>query len=50
MKTYQKLVTALVMGALVSISTLGCNTFKGAGRDIQEGGQAVENAAEGAQK
>lgn len=50
MKTYQKLVTALVMGALVSISTLGCNTFKGAGRDIQEGGQAVENAAEGAQR
>lgn len=50
MKTYQKFVTALIMGALVSISTLGCNTFKGAGRDIQEGGEAVENAAEGAQR
>ena len=50
MNGYQKFVTALVLGAVLSISALGCNTFKGAGKDIQEGGQAVENAAEGAQK
>ncbi len=50
MNGYQKFVTALVLVALLSISALGCNTFRGAGKDIQKGGQAVENAAEGAQK
>jgi predicted small secreted protein len=50
MNGYQKFVTALVLGTLLSISALGCNTFRGAGKDIQKGGQAVENAAEGAQK
>ena len=50
MKTYQRIVTALVMGALLGITALGCNTFKGAGWDIQMGGWSVENAAEGAQQ
>lgn len=31
-------------------ASLGCNTMKGAGRDIQRGGEAVEDAAESAQK
>jgi predicted small secreted protein len=50
MKTYQRFVTALVVGALLAVSALGCNTFKGAGKDIQSGGRSVENAASGAQK
>lgn len=48
MNTFTKLVVALVAGALISIGALGCNTFKGAGRDIQKGGQGIENAADGA--
>jgi predicted small secreted protein len=49
MKTFTKMTVALLMGALISIGALGCNTFKGAGKDIQKGGQGIENAAEGAQ-
>jgi len=50
MKTVKRVVVALVVSALVGIAAFGCNTFKGAGRDIQKGGEAVENAAEGAQR
>lgn len=49
MNTFGKVVVALVVGALISIGALGCNTFRGAGKDIQRGGQAIENAAEDAQ-
>lgn len=49
MRTFAKLVVALVVGALIGMGALGCNTMKGAGRDIQKGGQGVENAATGAQ-
>ena len=50
MKAFRRLVVALVVGSLIGIGALGCNTFRGAGKDIQKGGQAVENAAEGAQR
>ena len=50
MRTYRRSVTAFVVAALLSVAALGCNTFKGAGKDIQRGGKAVENAAEGADK
>ena len=50
MKTYQRFVTALVVGTLLGVTAIGCNTFRGAGKDIQQGGRSVENAAEGAQK
>jgi entericidin B len=46
MKSNKKLKMLLVMGMLAGTLASGCNTFKGAGRDIQKGGQAVENAAE----
>lgn len=37
---------ALVLVALFSLSLLGgCNTMRGAGQDIEEGGQAVQDAA-----
>jgi predicted small secreted protein len=49
MNTFTKMVVALLVGALIGFGTLGCNTVKGAGRDIQKGGQGVEHAAEGAQ-
>lgn len=50
MKTTTGLVAALLVCALTCIGATGCNTFKGAGKDIQKGGQAVENAADDTQK
>ena len=49
MKPFNTFVATLVLGAVISLSLLGCNTFRGAGQDIQKGGQAVENAADNAQ-
>ncbi len=37
---------ALTLMVIVGVIASGCNTFKGAGRDIQKGGRAVEGAAE----
>jgi predicted small secreted protein len=50
MKTFKSVIVALVVGALIGIGVLGCNTFRGAGKDIQNGGKGIENAAEGAQR
>ena len=49
MNVFRKLVLALVIGALLGGGVFGCNTFRGAGKDIQRGGEAVENAAEDVQ-
>jgi predicted small secreted protein len=40
-----KLVSVLVALAL-AVSVAGCNTVKGAGKDVQKAGQAVEHAAD----
>lgn len=43
----------LVMAALIAVLSIGsfsCNTVKGAGRDIQEGGEVIEDAAGSAQR
>ena len=50
MKTSTALVMALMVCALAGIGALGCNTLRGAGKDIQKGGRAVERAADNAQK
>jgi predicted small secreted protein len=42
----RKLLLALIGMLITGTFASGCNTFKGAGKDIQKGGQAVENAAE----
>lgn len=49
MKSFKIVVVALVLGAFFGIGALGCNTVKGAGKDIESGGQGVQNAAKGAQ-
>jgi len=49
MKTFKRLIVALVVGSIMSAGALGCNTLRGAGRDIQSGGRGVENAAADAQ-
>lgn len=41
---------SLTLCLAVTVGILGCNTFKGAGKDIQRGGEAVENAAGKAQR
>lgn len=46
MKLSKQFVPALIVVALAGLVASGCNTFKGAGRDIQKGGEAVEKAAE----
>lgn len=50
MRTFKRVVVALVVSALIGIGALGCNTVKGAGRDVEKGGKGIQNAAEGAQK
>jgi entericidin B len=49
MKTFNRLIIALMVCAMLGSGALGCNTFRGAGRDIQRGGEVVENAADNAQ-
>ena len=49
MKTTIGFVVALLICAMALSGTLGCNTFRGVGKDIQRGGEAIENAAEKAQ-
>ena len=45
-KMLSRLTLALLVCAMVGVSVSGCNTFRGMGKDIQRGGQAVEEAAE----
>lgn len=46
MQRSKEIALSLIVMVIAGIVASGCNTFKGAGRDIQKGGQAVENAAE----
>lgn len=50
MKASTGTILALLVCALASISASGCNTIRGAGKDIQKGGKAVENAAKNIQR
>lgn len=34
-----------VMGVLMVMSMTGCNTFKGMGKDVERGGEKVQDAA-----
>lgn len=42
----RKLVIAFIVG-LISLNATGCNTVKGAGKDIQSVGQAGDDAIHG---
>jgi len=46
----KRIILAVVMVALLSITMIGCHTVRGAGKDIQSGGRALERAAGGAGK
>jgi predicted small secreted protein len=45
MKAVARLVAVAMVLALIGTGFSGCNTVRGAGRDIQKGGQVVEKAA-----
>jgi len=49
MKLIAKATAVLLGTALVCMGLPGCNTVKGAGKDIQKGGQSIEKAATAAQ-
>ena len=40
---------SLVVALALSLSFAGCNTVKGAGKDVQKAGKAVERSADKAQ-
>lgn len=42
-----KAIVAVLMAMGLLISVTGCETMAGAGRDIQRGGEALEEEAEG---
>jgi predicted small secreted protein len=44
----RKLLSAVLLGTFVAglLGITGCNTMRGAGKDIQAGGQKLENSAE----
>jgi len=46
MKNYRGMILSLTLCVLLGTGSLGCNTFRGAGKDIQKGGEAVEDAAD----
>jgi predicted small secreted protein len=49
MKTINGIVAAVAVCAMAGFALPGCNTFRGAGKDIQKGGKAIEDAAENKQ-
>jgi len=34
--------------ALLGVAVMGCNTVKGAGKDVERGGEKIQGAADGA--
>ncbi len=46
MNARKTVVAAVLVGVLVAMGAFGCNTIRGMGRDIQRGGEAVEDAAD----
>lgn len=49
MMAYSRISFVLALALSAGLVFSGCNTFRGAGKDIQRGGEAIENAAEEAQ-
>ena len=44
MKSITKVLAVLAILAIAGTTLQGCNTFRGAGKDIQRGGAAIEGA------
>jgi predicted small secreted protein len=50
MRALKRVLAGLAVAAVLGVGAFGCNTVKGAGKDIQKGGQAIEKAADNVQK
>ncbi len=46
MRTIKSLIAVLLTAAVLGLGLSSCNTVHGAGKDIQKGGQAIENSAD----
>lgn len=46
MKFLTRITAVTALCAIAGLCVSGCNTVKGAGKDIQKGGEAVEDAAD----
>lgn len=46
MKTMRILVCGLLVASFAAL--IGCNTFKGMGRDVEKGGEKIQDVAEDA--
>lgn len=49
-KIMKKTILAVLLAGGMVFSVAGCNTFAGAGQDVQRGGEAVEDAARDTQR
>jgi entericidin B len=47
---FKRLLAVVLLTVLAAIAVTGCNTARGVGVDLQEGGKALQNAAENAKK
>ncbi len=47
--TFLRTFMAIAMLALV-VATAGCNTFRGFGRDVERGGERIQDTATGVQE
>lgn len=45
METMKKILTGLFLLGLVSVFLAGCNTVEGMGKDIERGGEEIQDAA-----
>ncbi len=50
MTTVKKFALLAILGTLMGTSLAACNTFAGAGQDVQAGGRAMERSADSVQK
>jgi len=50
MTTIKKFALLAILGTLMGTTLTACNTFEGAGQDVQAGGRAIERSADNVQK
>lgn len=50
MKALRSAIVSAIMAAFVGIALQGCNTVKGAGKDIERGGKAIQRSSERVQE
>lgn len=47
MNTMKKLIGTIAVWVMLATILVGCNTMRGAGRDIERGGEKIQGGAEG---